>query len=310
MPDLPGLKVLREEILSLLPQEGRLEGVVRSMALTRFDCEQGKHQCFYRPMFALVVQGSKKSLIGAITANYGPGETNVVSLDLPGVYQIADATPEKPFLSVSVLLDRAIISDLLLHSPNLESELNRENNPNSVIVSEASEELLDAVIRLVKLARRPERHGVLLPMLLREIHYLLLCGPQREALAHFCSNYTYNDQIVKAIDWLREHFREPVSIDALAKIACMAPSTFHKHFKDVTSLSAMQFQKRLRLHEAQRLLLAEGLRVESVAANVGYESTSQFSREYKRLFGASPRQDVIRKTVSNPINTVDITFPD
>ncbi len=310
MPDLPALKVLREEILSLLPQEGRLEGVVRSMALTRFDSEQGKHQCFYRPMFALVVQGSKKSLIGAITANYGPGETNVVSLDLPGVYQIADATPEKPFLSVSVLLDRAIISDLLLHSPNLESELNRENNPNSVIVSESSEELLDAVIRLVKLARRPERHGVLLPMLLREIHYLLLCGPQREALAHFCSNYTYNDQIVKTIDWLREHFREPVSIEALAKIACMAPSTFHKHFKDVTSLSAMQFQKRLRLHEAQRLLLAEGLRVESVAANVGYESTSQFSREYKRLFGASPRQDVIRKTVNNPINTVDITFPD
>lgn len=310
MPDLPNLKVLREEILSLLPQEGRLEGVVRSMALTRFDCEQGKHQCFYRPMFALVVQGSKKSLIGAITANYGPGETNVVSLDLPGVYQIADATPEKPFLSVSVLLDRAIISDLLLHSSNLESELNRELNPNSVIVSEASEELLDAVIRLVKLARRPERHGVLLPMLLREIHYLLLCGPQREALAHFCSNYTYNDQIVKAIDWLREHFREPVSIDALAKIACMAPSTFHKHFKDVTSLSAMQFQKRLRLHEAQRLLLAEGLRVESVAANVGYESTSQFSREYKRLFGASPRQDLLRKTVNNPINTVDITFPD
>lgn len=287
------LRDIKNTLSELLPEGGRIDNRVPNTAITRFNSCVGSQQCFYRPMLAMVFQGQKRSVIGGVTADYGPGECAAVSLDLPGVYRITEVTREKPFLSVSVQLDRSVISELLTECPYLLEE----NTPGckSVIVTPAEEDLLDAVYRLVRLYRTPERIPLFAPMLIKEIHFLLLSGAQKSALLHFCSNHSRSDQIVRTIDYLRDHYKESVDIGTLAEIACMAPSTLHRHFKEVTSCSPIQFLKRLRLHEAEKLLIAEGKRIEFVASEVGYESASQFSREYKRLFGASPKEDAARK---------------
>lgn len=287
------LQDIKNTLLELLPEESRISTRVPGTAVTRFNSSVDSQQCFYRPMLAMVFQGQKRSVIGGVTADYGPGECAAVSLDLPGVYRITEVTADKPFLSVSMQLDRSVISELLTECPYLLDE--NTAGSKSVIVARAEEELLDAVYRLVRLYKTPERVPLFSPMLIKEIHFLLLSGAQKSALLHFCSNHSRSEQIVRAIDYLRDHYKENVDIDTLAEIACMAPSTLHRHFKEVTSCSPIQFQKRLRLHEAEKLLIAEGKRIEFIASEVGYESTSQFSREYKRLFGASPREDAARK---------------
>ncbi len=275
-----------------MPDDGYDFGRLPGVAFTRASAPQKAHQCFYAPMVALVLQGRKHSVIGGVALDYGPGEAATVALDLPGVYQLTDAAPETPFLSVSLRLDRQIIADLLTKLPASSAAAAASA---TVLQAKADEPLLDAFRRLVSLTAAPDDVAVMAPLLTREIHYRLLTGPMGGCLRRFCSNAAQTPQIVKSIAWLRDHCREPIDIATLAALAAMAPSTFHKHFKALTSLSPIQFQKRLKLHEAQRLMLAEGKSVEAAAFAVGYESASQFSREYKRLFGAAPGEDVSRK---------------
>lgn len=223
------LERLRNLVLEALPEEGRIENPMPCLALTRFNGPQQSRQCFYHPMMTLGLGGEKESLIGGRPVVYGAGEAVVVALDLPGAYQIRNASPEQPFLSLSIRLDRAIITELLTEAPEL----------------------------------RP--------------------AP--------------GSRILTAVRWLREHFDEPLDIATISERTAMAPSTFHRQFRAVTSLSPVQYQKRLRLHEAQRLMLVESLGVEAAARRVGYESCSQFSREYKRLFREAPSRDIRKKTI-------------
>ena len=290
------LSELRQLILTVMPEEGYCGGKAPKVAFSRFDTPQPTRRCFYQPLIALVVQGRKRSIVGNTVADYGNGQSSAVALDLPGIYHITDAAKETPFLSVSLRLDRQVIAELLAASPTLSCPAPETSaEPPSVVVADASEELLEAFIRLVKLEETPERISIFAPMITKEIHYLLLSGPQGACLRHFCANQPQTPRIVRALDWMRTHFSEPLNIPELAERAGMAPSTFHKHFKDLTSLSPIQFQKRLRLHEAERLMFSEGKTVDSAAFAVGYESPSQFSREYKRLFGSAPRQDIKKK---------------
>ena len=294
------LHELRDEVCKIMPAEGRLADVIPGINVSRFDSPQPGRYCFYKPMLAVVLQGEKRSVIAGHAADYGQGHYAVVCLDLLGIYHIENASKTKPFLSVSVDLDRKIIKDLLDEFPKLSYQ--DDEDPDAVNTAETSDELLDVLLRMLKLTdpdQADKDRSFYAPMYMRELHYLLLKSPQRQSLCSFCVGQGINSRIALTIAWLREHFKETFDIDTLAKKACMGVSTFHKHFKLVTSLSPVQFQKRLRLQEAERLMLIEGASVDAASMAVGYESSSQFSREYKRLFGLSPRDDIARKRKAN-----------
>ena len=292
------LERLRNLVLEALPEEGRIENPMPCLALTRFNGPQQSRQCFYHPMMTLGLGGEKESLIGGRPVVYGAGEAVVVALDLPGAYQIRNASPEQPFLSLSIRLDRAIITELLTEAPELRPAPNGRDAQESVSVEHLPDEILNALVRYLEAMHSPRRAAVLGPMILKEIHYLLLEGPQGRVLADVCSEAAPGSRILTAVRWLREHFDEPLDIATFSERTAMAPSTFHRQFRAVTSLSPVQYQKRLRLHEAQRLMLVESLGVEAAARRVGYESCSQFSREYKRLFGDAPARDIREKSVA------------
>ena len=284
---------LKEKLLKWLPEQSRLETPISGLALTRHDENTSAIRCFYTPMIALVVQGFKRSMIGDHEANYGELHYVTVGIDMPGVFHITNASPQVPFLSLSVKLDRRIITQLITEAPSLVAAQEGEVTP--VVVDEVNKELLQAFSRLVELLDTPSRIPVLAPMIIREIHYYLLCGSQGKCLRLFNTSGTQANQIAQAISWLRENYTSPIRMEELARYVNMAPSTFNRHFKEVTSLSPLQFQKRLRLYEAERLMLLEGKDAGTAALMVGYESGSQFNREYKRQFGAPPRKDVAKK---------------
>ena len=286
---------LKDKLLALLPGPSRLEPKkIPGLALTRIDEGTKASRCFYRPMVALVVQGYKHSIIGDHEADYGKNECVVVGVDMPGVFHVAEASPTSPFLSVSVSLDRRIISQLVSQMPSIIAESSAQ--PNPVMTAEAPAELLDVFLRLVSLLEHPARIPVLAPLYLQELHFYLLSGVQGGCLRLFGTGGTQASQIAQAISWLREHYKSPLRMEELAKLANMAPSTFNRHFKEVTSISPLQFQKRLRLYEAERLMLMEGKDAATAAYLVGYESASQFNREYKRQFGEPPHRDVAKKS--------------
>ena len=284
---------LKEKLLKWLPEQSRLETPIPGLALTRHDENTSAIRCFYTPMIALVVQGFKRSMIGDHEANYGELHCVTVGIDMPGVFHITDASPQAPFLSPSVKLDRRIITQLITEVPSIVTAQEGEVTP--IVVDEAGKDLLQVFSRLVELLDTPSRIPVLAPMIIREIHYYLLCGSQGKCLRLFNTNGTQANQIAQAISWLRENYTSPLRMEELARYVNMAPSTFNRHFKEVTSLSPLQFQKRLRLYEAERLMLLEGKDAGTAALMVGYESGSQFNREYKRQFGAPPRKDIAKK---------------
>jgi len=284
---------LKEKLLKWLPEQSRLETPIPGLALSRYDENISAIRCFYNPMVALVVQGFKRSMIGDHEANYGELHCVTVGIDMPGVFHIINASSQSPFLSLSVKLDRRIITQLITETPSIVAAQEGEMNP--VVVDEAGKDLLQAFARLVELLDTPSRAPVLAPMILREIHYYLLCGSQGRCLRLFNTKGTQANQIAQAISWIRENYTSPLRMEELARYVSMAPSTFNRHFKEVTSLSPLQFQKRLRLYEAERLMLLEGKDAGTAALMVGYESRSQFNREYKRQFGAPPRKDVAQK---------------
>lgn len=284
--------LLKEKLLPLLPHESRTQTAIGSLALSRYDEDSPATRCFYQPLVAYIVQGFKRSMIGNKEYNYGAGHFMVVGVDMPGVFHITKASPDHPFLSLSVKLDRYIIAKLLTEMP---AATPAQKSPHPIALSPATEELLGAFIRLVELLDTPARIPIFAPMILREIHFHLLTGEQGNCLRTFSTTGTQANQIAQAITWLRENYVKPLQVEELARQVNMAPSTFHRHFRQVTNLSPLQFQKSLRLYEAERLMLLEGKDATTAALEVGYESGSQFNREYKRQFGAPPRRDVAQK---------------
>jgi AraC-like DNA-binding protein len=290
---------LKKELLKRLPEQSRIQTAIDGLALTRFD--EGSHptSCFYQPMIAVMVQGWKRAMIGNKEYSYGAGSCMVVGVDMPGVYHITKDQTGAPFLSVSIKLDKFIITRLLAEVPQLAGKSG--NSPGAVVVAEATDEILDAFLRLVKLLDNPTGISVLAPMIVREIHFHLLAGPLGDCLRRANTIGTQTNQIALAVNWLREHYRESLQVEDLARMVNMAPSTFHRHFQQVTTLSPVQFQKRLRLYEAERLMVLEGKNASTTAFNVGYNSVSQFNREYKRLYGEPPHRDIERLIATGTI---------
>ena len=285
---------LKQKIFQHLSQSTRKATAIPGLMLSRYDNNNSQEKCFYRPMIALVVQGFKRSVVNNEAFNYGKNQFMVLSVDLPGSYHITDASPEQPFISISIKLDKHIISQLLTEMP-IKPTTFKQKSASQVSVAEVSLPILESFLRLVDLLDEPENIQIIAPMVIKELHYYLLCSPVGESLRLANSSGSKINQISTAIDWLRNNYAKPLDIEQLAKFVNMSSSTFHRHFRQVTTFSPLQFQKQLRLYEAERLMLVEGKDVKTVAFQVGYESPSQFSREYKRQFGEAPHRDMLKK---------------
>ncbi|MDH4561722.1 AraC family transcriptional regulator [Pseudomonas sp. BN411] len=273
-------------------QGGLLETAIPGLILYRATQPSEPLHCLYEPALGLVVQGRKKVLLGDETYYYGPSEYLVVSVDLPVIGQVTEASPEVPFLSLRLELDPKEISTLLMELPIPTPA--PQSCPRCLSVSGLGDSLQDAVLRLVRLLDTPEDIPALAPLVRREILYRLLRGEQCAQLRQIASSGTQGHRIGRAVNWLRKNFHQPLQIERLASEVNMSASALHHHFKAMTAMSPLQFQKQLRLQEARRLMLVEALDAASAGGRVGYESPSQFSREYSRLFGAPPVRDIAR----------------
>jgi AraC-like DNA-binding protein len=248
------------------------------------------------PTLAVVAQGAKRAVLGDQVFEYGAGQYLVVSVDLPIAGHVFRASPELPYLAAALTLKPSVIATLLLDMAATERPL---IEPAGFGVSDATPELLDSVVRMLRLLDRPHDAAVLGPMLEREILWRLLNGEQGAMVRQIGLADSRLSQISRAIRWIRVHHAKPFRIEDLAEMAAMSASSFHRHFRAVTTMSPLQFQKVIRLQEARARLLAESEDIAAVGFSVGYESPSQFSREYSRLFGAPPGRDVARlRTVS------------
>lgn len=242
----------------------------------------------YRPMFCLVLQGAKQVMIGDRLLRYDPASYFIATLELPASGQVIEATEESPYVCVSLALNKDTIATLL---PDVPAQ--PEGQTAGFGVSPVTPQLLDPWFRLLTLLETPEDISVLGPMLEREILYRLLRGPQGGVLRQIARDDSRLSQVRQAITWIRSHFDEPLRVEALAEIAGMSPASFHRHFKAATAMSPLQYQKMLRLQEARRLMVVNADAAHA-AYTVGYESASQFSREYARMFGAPPSRDAMR----------------
>ncbi|MBW4688010.1 MAG: AraC family transcriptional regulator [Komarekiella atlantica HA4396-MV6] len=244
------------------------------------------------PILAIIVQGKKEVLLGEETYSYGAAQYLVVSIDLPLNGFVVEATPDKPYLGFKLNLESLILSDIIAQT-NLNTP-KKENSVRGLFVSDASLQLLDCAIRLTQLLDTPQDIPILAPLIIREIYYRLLIGEQGEAVRQIATSGSNMQRIAKAIKLIKANFTKPMRVEELARQASMSASSFHQHFKSVTSMSPLQYQKQLRLLAARRLLLAENFDAANAAYQVGYESPSQFSREYSRMFGAPPIKDIQR----------------
>jgi AraC-like DNA-binding protein len=245
------------------------------------------------PLLAILVQGKKEALLGEETYRYGAAQYLVVSVDLPLTAFIVEATPEQPYLGFKLNLDPRQLCDMITAQTSA-IEGQKRNSTRGLFVSTADASLLDCALRLTGLLDTPQDIPMLAPMIIREIYYRLLMGEQGEAVRQIATSGSIMQRIAEVIKLLKTDFAQPLRVENLAEQARMSPSSFHHHFKEVTSMSPLQYQKQLRLLEARRLMLAENFDATNAAYQVGYESPSQFSREYSRLFGAPPIRDIER----------------
>jgi AraC-like DNA-binding protein len=246
--------------------------------------------CMYDPSVTLIVRGRKRVMLGEDSYVYDAGELLITSVDLPAIGQVIDADPQRPFLALTMKLDQRVMSELILEGSLRPPRA--EPTARGMAVGQASLPLFQAFQRLVELLDTPEAIAVLAPLIQREILYRLMVSEQGTRLWQIASMGSQGQRIARAIDWLKTHAAEPLRVDQLAASVQMSASTFHHHFRALTAMSPLQFQKWLRLHEARRLMLTEQMEASTAAFRVGYESPSQFGREYHRLFGAPPLRDI------------------
>ncbi len=284
------LATLRKSIARWTDRQGHLETAVPGLTLSRADEPTPPLSGMYGPSVCLIAQGAKRVLLGEQTYTFDPRHFLITAVDLPAVSQIIKASREKPALGLKLKLDQREISQLMVDS-NLPLPRPRQSNCG-MAVGEITLPLLSAFRRLIDLLDEPADIPILALTILREISYRLLVGDQGLRLRQIASAGSQSQRIAGAIDWLKSNFTGPLSIDDLAAHVNMSTSTFHHHFRTLTAMAPLQYQKWLRLNEARRLMLTERLDAAGAAFRVGYESPSQFSREYRRLFGDSPLRDI------------------
>ena len=247
------------------------------------------------PSVCVIAQGSKEVLLGESRYRYDPSQYLLATVELPRVSQVLEASPERPYLALRLELAPTRVSSVMEEAGHpLHSSTSGHSDARAIDVSPLDGNMLDAFVRLTRLLDVPAEAPVLLPLITREIIYRLLLGEQGPRLRHLALQGGYTPDIARAVGRLRQDFDQPLHIEQIARELGMSVSGFHHHFKAITALSPLQFQKRLRLQEARRLMLGEDLDAASAAYRVGYRDASHFNREYKSLFGVPPMRDVQR----------------
>jgi AraC-like DNA-binding protein len=284
------LEALGKSIARWTDKSDRVETAVPGLILARRDKPTEPISIMYEPRICVIAQGAKRVQLGDDAYVYDTHHFLLTSVDLPTFVQVIKASTEKPYLGLVLNIDQREISQLMVDS-NLPPPRPQQSS-RGMATGEVTVPLLTAFQRLIDLLAEPKDIPILAPIIQREIFYRMLIGDQGVRLRQMASTGSQSQQIARAIDWLKGNFTQPLRIDALAAQVNMSTSTFHHHFREVTAMSPLQYQKWLRLNEARRLMLAEKQDATSAAFQVGYESPSQFSREYGRLFGAPPLRDI------------------
>src|SRR5271170_370696 len=281
---------LAARVARLTPFDGIHQSALPSLALNRGSMPTVCMPTVYQPCLAFVVQGRKRAVLNDEVFQYDALNYLVVSVTLAAMGQVLEASPEHPYLSLRLNLDLEEIARLVLELRDLGPS--PASADRGLFVARLDEPLLDAVLRMVKLLDTPEDMAVLAPVVQREIYYRVLRGELGYRLVDLAQSEGGNHRVVRAIEWLKQHYSDPLRIEELADAVHLSPSALHHRFKAVTAMSPLQYQKHLRLHEARRLMFADGIECATAGHRVGYESPSQFSREYRRLFGAPPRSEI------------------
>ena len=241
------------------------------------------------PLLAIVLQGQKEVLLNETPYRYGVAQYLVVSVDLPLSGCVVEATPAQPYLGFKLKLNPIQLCDIIAQT---NPGIDKQESVRGWFISDAEPSLIDCAIRLTTLLETPQDIPFLAPMIIREIYYRLLVGERGEAVRQIATAGSNMQRIAEVLKQIKADFRQPLRIEDLAEQANMSASSFHRHFKAVTSMSPLQYQKQLRLLTARQMMLAENVDATQAAYRVGYESTSQFSREYARMFGAPPIRDI------------------
>jgi AraC-like DNA-binding protein len=290
-----------QELSQLIARHGRIGQIETSVAglslMVSYAPTEPIHN-IYKPAFALIANGTKRTVLGNRVFDYGSGQYIVVSVELPVAGHVVMATQDAPFLAMGLTLDAAAIATLLLETSSADRA---EAGSSGIGVSHVSTDILDVAVRMLRLLDRPRDVAVLRPLIERELLWRLLEGEQGTMIRQIGLADSKLSQIGQAIRWLRAHYAEMLRVEELAHIAAMSVSSFHRHFRAATAMSPIQYQKRIRLHEARARLLADVHDVAVIGFEVGYDSPSQFSREYRRLFGMPPGRDALRlRPFANP----------
>lgn len=269
----------------------RTETGIPRVAMVQGEIPQHELAAVYDPMVNLILQGSKSMTVGEQTLHYDPATYFVMSIDLPAAGVVHDSEAGEPYLAVSLTLDASLLSGLLADLPNAAGRVGQET---AFSVAAVTPELLDAWVRMLRLMKHPADIPALAPAYEREILYRVLQGPMGWMLRDIATPNTALERMGRVIQRIRQDYALPLRMEELAEDAAMSVSAFHRQFKAVTALSPLQYQKQIRLLQARTLLIATGHSVTSAAHEVGYESPTQFSREYARAFGLPPLRDAAR----------------
>lgn len=291
---------LKEKLLLHLDSPRLLPTAIGGLNLVRREDESAPEKCFEKPLVGLVVQGTKHSFMAGREYVYTENQSVVAGVDMPIASYVENPTPENPFLFVYLYLDRKLLSSLSMEMKD--SLPHDEEESPGVSVADADADIMAMFLRLVELLDKPDQLTFRAPMMLKELHYLLLISPHGPLLRRLNTPGTLNHQVLQAINWIRENYKVPLRVETLARQVNMSASNLHRHFKLLTGLSPLQYQKQLRLYEAQRLMLLEHERASSAALSVGYESVTQFNREYKRVFGEPPLRDMNRRRTTSGLS--------
>lgn len=270
------------------PGEGIRDTIIQNLKIIKTSNAHEKVHSVYKPSLCVILQGEKDVSLGDETLTYRPGEFIVATVELPVTGVVRKASPKKPYYCLMLELDPVIVFDILKDQSHLKASPAKK----AIFVGKVEDPMQDAFIRLLKCLSNPKDVPILSPMIIREIIYRLLDGEKGEAVKQLGIVGSQTQRIAKVIDLIKLKFATPLNMEGLAKEAGMSPASFHKYFKEITTMSPLQYQKQLRLQEARRILMANDVDAGAVSFEVGYESPSQFSREYLRMFGLPPKTDV------------------
>lgn len=294
-------EILATAVARHAPCQGLHATAIPPLDIYRQDAPSDWTPALYEPALFFLARGRKEMRMAGKVCQYDPAHYLMSQIDVPLLCRVYDTSPERPYLALRLRIEPLVVADLLASGARA-PEVGAPTR--GVAFSPIEPPMFDALLRLVRLLDAPEDAEILGPPTVREVLYRALIGPHGGRLRQMVASGTPTHQITQAIDWIRRHANDAISMEEAARVAGMGQSAFHLHFKTVTGMSPLQYQKRLRLMESKRLMLSSGLTAAEAAAEVGYASASQFSRDYRRLFGAPPRQDVAASQSLDYVETV------